>query len=193
MGYIHEVKSLVEGSVKTEGILESVSVWKQRANTFEQQYARVARILHVLEAHGVEHVLLVEPTTPHITVLANDFILLAAQGFSPQIQEGTGLFLLEGVSVSAHLTLSHVREVQSLPEPFYFWHSTYQARNKDAFVLAVTKVPADSLEHHLYSGDFAAWFEDVLHDKEYAHKMRLLEDGHLEGESLRAGLLALFT
>ena len=47
----------------------------------------------------------------------------------------------------------------------------------------------DSLEFHLYRGDFENWLKDACREPEFAQDVSVAKDSDLEGEELRAELL----
>ena len=47
----------------------------------------------------------------------------------------------------------------------------------------------DSIEFHLYRGDFENWLKDVCKEPELAHEIGVLKADSLKGEALRAEIL----
>jgi predicted transcriptional regulator len=65
----------------------------------------------------------------------------------------------------------------------------FSAQSLEEFYRLAKQVCSDSLEFHLFRGDFENWFQDVLGDKELALDVSALETTGLKGEELRKALL----
>ena len=65
----------------------------------------------------------------------------------------------------------------------------FSAQSLEEFYRLAKQVCSDSLEFHLFRGDFENWFQDVLGDKELAFDVSALETTGLKGEELRKALL----
>ena len=63
------------------------------------------------------------------------------------------------------------------------------AQTLEEFYRFIKQVSADSLEFHLYRGDFENWIRDVLKDSELAEEIGNLKMDELKGEDLRKELL----
>jgi predicted transcriptional regulator len=65
------------------------------------------------------------------------------------------------------------------------------ARSVMEFYETIKMIDPDSLEFHLYRGDFKNWVEAVLEDGVLAGELESLSHGELKGESLREKLVAV--
>ena len=65
----------------------------------------------------------------------------------------------------------------------------FTAHSMEEFYRFIRQVVVDSLEFHLYRGDFENWLKDVCKDSELAEAFGALKIGELKGEDLRKGLL----
>ena len=63
------------------------------------------------------------------------------------------------------------------------------AQTLEEFYRLIKQVSADSLEFHLYRGDFENWLREVLKDSELAEEIGNLKMDELKGEDLRKQLL----
>ena len=77
---------------------------------------------------------------------------------------------------------------------FHFYFSIGQptgftAQTLEEFYRFIKQVSADSLEFHLYRGDFENWLRDVLKDSDLAEAIGNLKTDELKGEDLRKELL----
>jgi hypothetical protein len=65
----------------------------------------------------------------------------------------------------------------------------FTAHSIEEFYRFIKQVVVDSLEFHLYRGDFENWLRDVCKDSELAELFGALKIEELKGEVLRKGLL----
>jgi len=65
----------------------------------------------------------------------------------------------------------------------------FSAYSLDEFYRFTKQVVTDSLEFHLYRGDFENWLREVLKDSELAEAVGNLKADGLKGEDLRKALL----
>jgi len=65
------------------------------------------------------------------------------------------------------------------------------ARSIEEFYTAIKEVSVDSLDFHLYRGDFERWVEEVLQDEDLADEVDEVEGYGLNGEDLRKALLRI--
>jgi predicted transcriptional regulator len=77
---------------------------------------------------------------------------------------------------------------------FHFYNGINQpteltSKTLEEFYIVMKKVSADSLEFHLYRGDFENWLRDVFKEPEVANKIKGLKAAGLKGEELRVELL----
>lgn len=67
----------------------------------------------------------------------------------------------------------------------------FSAGSLEEFYRLIKQVCSDSLDFHLYRGDFENWLRDVTGDLELAEKVKGLRDAGLNGEELRKALLKI--
>ena len=65
----------------------------------------------------------------------------------------------------------------------------FTAQTLEEFYRFIKQVSADSLEFHLYRGDFENWLREVLKDSDLAEAIGNLKTDELKGEDLRKELL----
>jgi predicted transcriptional regulator len=65
----------------------------------------------------------------------------------------------------------------------------FSAQSLEEFYRQIKQVTADSLEFHLYRGDFENWLRDVCKDSELAEAFGSYKTEALKGEDLRKALL----
>ena len=65
----------------------------------------------------------------------------------------------------------------------------FSAQSLAEFYRFIKQVTADSLEFHLYRGDFENWLREVCRDSELATAVGNLKTDELKGEALRNALL----
>ena len=65
----------------------------------------------------------------------------------------------------------------------------FNAHSLEEFYRFIKQVTTDSLEFHLYRGDFESWLRDVCKDVELAEALGALKSEGLKGEALRKALL----
>jgi Mn-dependent DtxR family transcriptional regulator len=65
----------------------------------------------------------------------------------------------------------------------------FSAQSLEEFYRLVKEACSDSLEFHLYRGDFERWLQDVLKDGELAEAVAGLKTDELKGEDLRKAIL----
>jgi predicted transcriptional regulator len=112
---------------------------------------------------------------------------LAKEGFLRKVGGGFGLnekgknALKAYLSVSAELGFNFYVDVD---KPLGF-----SAMSLDEFYRTIKQVCSDSLEFHLYRGDFEKWLKEVCKDEDLAKAFRTLEVEELKGEDLRKALL----
>ena len=78
--------------------------------------------------------------------------------------------------------------------PFRFYNGIDQSTDITANTLVefyedIKKVSVDSLEFHIYRGDFENWLKDACNESEFAQEVVVVKDADLKGEELRAELL----
>jgi hypothetical protein len=75
-------------------------------------------------------------------------------------------------------------------KPFYFYTSygNYTGENAQSlkeFLEKVESISIESLEFHIYGGDFERWFIDSLKAKNLATKLSKIREKKVKGEQLR--------
>ncbi len=65
----------------------------------------------------------------------------------------------------------------------------FTALSIEQFYRFIMQVTMDSLEFHLYRGDFENWLKEVVKDEELAQTFGVLKTAGLKGEDLRKALL----
>jgi predicted transcriptional regulator len=65
----------------------------------------------------------------------------------------------------------------------------FSAQSLEEFYRFIKQVVTDSLEFHLYRGDFENWLRDVCKDQELAEAFGAIKAESLKGEELRKALL----
>jgi predicted transcriptional regulator len=112
---------------------------------------------------------------------------LAKEGFLRKVGGGFGLTekgrtaLKMFTSVSSEMSFNFYIEID---KPMGF-----TAHSMEEFYRFVKQVVVDSIEFHLYRGDFENWLKDVCKDSELAEAFGALKIEGLKGEDLRKALL----
>jgi predicted transcriptional regulator len=112
---------------------------------------------------------------------------LAKEGFLRKVGGGFGLTekgknaIKAYVSVSADLGFNFYVDVD---KPLGF-----SALSLDEFYRTIKQVCSDSLEFHLYRGDFEKWLQEVCKDEDLAKSFGTSKAEDLKGEDLRKTLL----
>ncbi len=186
MDYIREVKSLVDGSIRTESLCEDIKSVMERVQSFTSNFSGMLNVLRTLDWFGVTKVLRIDSSKLEIRISASDFLLLISNGFKHCVNNGEGIVIVDNVKVTAMVSDEDVSSINNLSVPFYFWDSNFTVRSFEAFINALKKVPCSSLEHHLYNGDFYNWLSLVLGREDAADKVLKISDKQYEGEEKRA-------
>lgn len=112
---------------------------------------------------------------------------LAKEGFLQKVGSGFGITVKGRTALKAFILV---------PEGmgFHFYNGIDQPTNIEAKTLRefyehVKKVSVDSLEFHIYRGDFENWLKDACNESEFAQEVGVVKDADLKGEELRAELL----
>jgi len=112
---------------------------------------------------------------------------LAKEGFLRKVGGGFGLTekgknaIKAYVSVAADLGFNFYVDID---KPLGF-----SALSLDEFYRTIKQVCSDSLEFHLYRGDFEKWLQEVCKDEDLAKTFGTLKTEELKGEDLRKALL----
>ena len=77
---------------------------------------------------------------------------------------------------------------------FHFYFGINQpadltAKTLEEFYRAIKQVSVDSLEFHLYRGDFENWLKEACKEPDLADKVGCIKAAGLRGEDVREGLL----
>lgn len=112
---------------------------------------------------------------------------LAKEGFLRKVGNGYGL---------TEKGKNAIKMFTQVPSElaFYFYAGVdkplgFSAQSLEEFYRLVRQVCSDSLEFHLYRGDFERWLQDVLKDGELAEAVASLKTAELKGEELRKEIL----
>ena len=112
---------------------------------------------------------------------------LAKEGFLRKVGGGFGLTekgrtaLKMFTPVSNEMSFSFYIEIDK--------PTGFTANSMKEFYSLIKQVVVDSLEFHLYRGDFENWLKDVCKDLELAEAFGSLKSEELKGEELRKALL----
>jgi predicted transcriptional regulator len=112
---------------------------------------------------------------------------LAREGFLQKVGSGFGITAKGKAALKAFVPV---------PEGmvFHFYNGIDKPTDLEAKTLwefygDVKQVSADSLEFHIYRGDFENWLKDACNESEFAQEVGVVKDADLKGEELRAELL----
>jgi predicted transcriptional regulator len=112
---------------------------------------------------------------------------LAKEGFLQKVGGGFGITERGKAAIKAFTPV---------PEEmgFHFYNGMNQptaltARTLEEFYRIIKKINVDSLEFHLYRGDFEKWLKEACKDSELAEKIGDVKAANLKSEDLRAELL----
>jgi len=112
---------------------------------------------------------------------------LAKEGFLRKVGAGYGL-TEKGKNA---LKMSHIVPPENV---FYFYIGVgrplgFSANSLKEFYRFVAQVCSDSLDFHLYRGDFENWFAQIVGDKDLANQIAAFKASGICGEELRKALL----
>jgi predicted transcriptional regulator len=112
---------------------------------------------------------------------------LAKEGFLQKVGNGFGITGKGRAALKAFVLL---------PEGmgFHFYNGIDRPTELTAKTLAeffedIKLVSADSLDFHLYRGDFENWLKDACKEPDFAQEIGVVKDAGLDGEELRVKLL----
>jgi hypothetical protein len=71
--------------------------------------------------------------------------------------------------------------------------TSFSAESLRDFYKIVKQVPANSLEFHLYRGDFENWIKAAFEDTELANDLASLKSENVKGEELRKEIITAIT
>jgi predicted transcriptional regulator len=112
---------------------------------------------------------------------------LAKEGFLRKVGGGYGLTEKGKNALKIFTVLSDEKSFNfyvDIDKPLGF-----TANSLVEFYRSVKQVTTDSLEFHLYRGDFEKWLSEVAGDVELAEVIGKLRSGELKGEKLRKAIL----
>ena len=114
---------------------------------------------------------------------------LAKEGFLQKVGSGFGITAKGKAALKAFVPV---------PEGmgFHFYNGIDQPTDLTAKTLVefyeeVKHVGVDSLEFHIYRGDFENWLRDTYKESEFAQEVAVIEETGLKGEELRSELLKI--
>jgi len=112
---------------------------------------------------------------------------LARKGFLQKVGSGYGITEKGKAAIRAYTPVPSEKSFQfysGIDLPLGF-----TAQTIEEFYRITKQVYSDSLEFHLYRGDFEKWFSEVVKDSELANAVDGLKISNLKGEPLRKELL----
>jgi Mn-dependent DtxR family transcriptional regulator len=111
---------------------------------------------------------------------------LAKEGFLRKVGAGFGLTEKGRIALKAFTTYANAsfNFYVDVDKPLGF-----SAQSISEFYRFIKQVTADSLEFHLYRGDFENWLREVCQDLELAVTLGNLRADELKGEALRNALI----
>jgi len=115
---------------------------------------------------------------------------LAKEGFLQKVGGGYG------VTQKGKTVLKAFTPVQK-DAGFHFYFginqpSNFTAESLEQFYSFIKQISAESLEFHLYRGDFENWLKEACNDPELASEIGGIKAAGLKGEDLRKELLKVF-
>ena len=112
---------------------------------------------------------------------------LAKNGFLQRVGGGYGITQKGKAALKAFMPVP-----KDTGFHFYFGigqPSDFTAETLEQFYRCIKQVSAESLEFHLYRGDFEKWLKEACGNAELASEFEAAKAADLKGEDLRAGLL----
>jgi predicted transcriptional regulator len=112
---------------------------------------------------------------------------LAHKGFLRKVGAGYGLTEKGKTALNLAINIPSEKSFQlyvDIDKPLGF-----SAQSLEEFYRLLRQVTSDSLEFHLYRGDFENWLAQVLDDSELAAEVSGFKASELHGEDLRKALL----
>jgi hypothetical protein len=112
---------------------------------------------------------------------------LANEGFLQKVGSGFGITAKGKAAIKAFMP---VPEGMS----FHFYNNINQPTDLTAKTLVefyedVKQASVNSLEFHIYRGDFENWLKDACKEPEFSKEIRMIEDAGLKDEELRTELV----
>jgi hypothetical protein len=112
---------------------------------------------------------------------------LADQGFLGKVGHGYGVTEKGKIALKAHVEIPTEMSFvfyNNLDQP-----TGFNAKSIAEFYNAIVQANVESLEFHLYRGDFGNWLREAIKDPELAEEFEKIRTSELKGEALRAELL----
>jgi predicted transcriptional regulator len=112
---------------------------------------------------------------------------LAKEGFLQKVGGGYGITQKGKAALKAFTPVPK-------DTSFHFYYginqpSNFTAESLEQFYRSIKQVSAESLEFHLYRGDFENWLKEACKDRELASEVERVKAADLKGEDLRKELL----
>jgi predicted transcriptional regulator len=108
---------------------------------------------------------------------------LAKEGFVCKVSSGYGVTEKGKNALKAFIPLE-----ENMSFHFYTrigYPTVFSAQSLADFYRLSRQIEAESLEFHLYRGDFENWLKDAYNDEELAEKLNKLKEADIKGEELR--------
>ncbi len=115
------------------------------------------------------------------------FQKLAREGFLQKVGNGFGITEKGRTALKALATVS-----EKMAFEFYYsidHPSGISANTLENFYKVIKQISVESLEFHLYRGDFETWLKEAVKDPQLLHEFGTVRTSGLKGEELRAELL----
>jgi predicted transcriptional regulator len=115
------------------------------------------------------------------------FQQLAREGFLQKVGNGFGITEKGRTALKALATVP-----EKMAFEFYFsidHPSGISANTLENFYKVIKQINVESLEFHIYRGDFESWLKEAVKDQQLAYDFGTVRAFGLKGEELRAELL----
>jgi len=112
---------------------------------------------------------------------------MAQEGFLRKVGSGYGLTEKgkNAIKMSAQVSENAIFQFYvDIDKPLGF-----SAHSLEEFYRSIKQICSDSLDFHLYRGDFERWLREVLGDKDLADETNNIKASKINGEELRKALL----
>ena len=112
---------------------------------------------------------------------------LAKEGFVCKVSSGYGVTEKGKNALKAFTPLE-----ENMSFHFYTrigYPTVFSAQSLADFYRLSRQIEAESLEFHLYRGDFETWLKDAYQNQELAEKLNKLKEADIKGEELRKEIL----
>ncbi len=112
---------------------------------------------------------------------------LAKEGFVCKVSNGYGVTEKGKNALKAFTPLEENMSFQFYTRIGY--PTIFSAQNLADFYRLTRQIEAESLEFHLYRGDFENWLKEAYQNPELAESLNKLKDAYIKGEALRKEIL----